>query len=40
MSRFSKAIIILLLVLGAGYYWLLVDDGPTDAPLRTIDIAQ
>lgn len=40
MSRLSKAIIILLMVLGAGYYWLLVDDGPASAPIRTIDIAQ
>lgn len=40
MSRFSKAIIVLLLLLGAGYYWLLVDDGPASAPLRAIDIAK
>ncbi|MBB3860249.1 glyoxylase-like metal-dependent hydrolase (beta-lactamase superfamily II) [Novosphingobium hassiacum] len=40
MSRFSKALIVLLLLLGAGYYWLLVDDGPASAPIRTIDIAQ
>ncbi|WP_372731284.1 MBL fold metallo-hydrolase [Novosphingobium sp.] len=40
MSRFSKAVIILLLLLGAGYYWLLVNAGPGDAPTRTFDLAE
>lgn len=40
MSRFSKALIVLLMVLGAGYYWLLVNDGPANAPVRAIDIVQ
>ncbi len=40
MSRFSQAIIVLLLILGTAYYWLLVNAGPANAPLRRIDIAQ
>jgi len=40
MSRFSKALIILLLLLGAGYYWLLVNSGPAGAPPRTFDLAE
>ncbi|WP_157573190.1 MBL fold metallo-hydrolase [Novosphingobium sp. AAP83] len=38
MSRFSKALIILLLLLGTGYYWLLVNAGPANAPIRTFDM--
>lgn len=40
MSRFSKAMIILLTLLGAGYYWLLVNAGPADTPPRTFDLAE
>lgn len=38
MSRFSKALIVLLLLLGTGYYWLLVNAGPADAPIRRFDM--
>jgi len=40
MSRFSRAVIVMLLLLGAAYYWLLVNAGPGGAPVRTIDLAQ
>lgn len=40
MSRFSKTVIILLLLSGAAYYWLLVNAGPTNAPVRAFDLAQ
>ncbi len=40
MSRFSKAIIVLLLVAGVAYYWLMVNAGPANAPIRRLDIVQ
>lgn len=40
MSRFSKTIVVLLLLAGAAYYWLLVNAGPASAPIRRLDIAQ
>jgi glyoxylase-like metal-dependent hydrolase (beta-lactamase superfamily II) len=40
MGKLSKFAIIVLLLLAAGYYWLLVDSGPADAPARTFDLAQ
>lgn len=40
MSRFSKAVIVVLLLLGSAYYWLLVNAGPRSAAARTFDIAQ
>lgn len=39
MSRFSKGVIVLLMLLGAAYYWLLVDTGPVRAPARFFDLA-
>lgn len=40
MSRFSKAVITLLLLIGVFYYWLFVNAGPASTPARRIDIAQ
>lgn len=40
MTRFSKAVVVLLALTAAAYYWLLVNSGPASAPLRSIDIAQ
>lgn len=39
MSRFSRILIVLLLVLGLAYYWLLVNAGPADVPARKFDLA-
>lgn len=39
MSRFSKGLIVLLMLLGAAYHWLLVDAGPVKAPARFFDLA-
>ncbi|MCX7282892.1 MAG: hypothetical protein NTX28_02415 [Novosphingobium sp.] len=39
MSRFSKALIALLIVLGLAYYWLLVNAGPAGIAPRQIDLA-
>lgn len=39
MSRFSKVLIVLLLVLGLAYYWLLVNAGPSNVPARKFDLA-
>ena len=40
MSRLSKTFLGMLLLVGAAYYWLLVNAGPANAPLRRIDLAQ
>lgn len=40
MSRFSKAVIVLLLMISMIYYWLFVNAGPASAPIRRIDLAQ
>ena len=40
MSRFSKAVIVLLLVTGLAYYWLLVNAGASRIAPRAFDIAQ
>ncbi|MBF9151402.1 MBL fold metallo-hydrolase [Novosphingobium jiangmenense] len=39
MGKISKFMIVLLALLALGYYWLLVNAGPANAPARTIDIA-
>lgn len=36
----SKMLMGLLLLVGAAYYWLLVNAGPGDAPIHRIDLAQ
>ncbi len=38
MSRLSKALIVLLLLLGLSYYWLLVSAGPRGIAAREIDL--
>lgn len=40
MSRLSKTLMGMLLLVGAAYYWLMVNAGPADAPIRKIDLAQ
>lgn len=40
MSKFSKAVIVMLLLLGSAYYWLLVNAGPSNVPARSFDIAR
>lgn len=40
LSRLSKTLMVFLLLVGAAYYWLLVNAGPSDAPIRRIDLAQ
>jgi glyoxylase-like metal-dependent hydrolase (beta-lactamase superfamily II) len=40
IGTFSKTVIIILLLMGAAYQWLLVNAGPADAPARTFDLAQ
>lgn len=39
MGRFSKTVIVLLLLVGIAYYWLLVNAGPRGVPARPFDIA-
>lgn len=39
MGRFSKAVIVLLILAGIAYYWLLVNAGPRGIPARSFDIA-
>lgn len=39
MSRISKAVIVLLLLAGCAYYWLLVNAGPAREPARDLDLA-
>lgn len=39
MGRFSKAVVVLLILAGLAYYWLLVNAGPSDVPARQFDIA-
>lgn len=39
MSRFSKGVIVLLMLLGGAYYWLLVNAGPASTPARRLDLA-
>ena len=38
VSFITKAAIILALLIGIPYYWLLIDSGPSDAPPHHIDI--
>lgn len=40
MSRFSKTLIILLLLLCAGHYWLLVNAGPDAAHAKSFDLGE
>lgn len=40
MSRLSKAFAVIVLLLALTYYWLMVNAGPANAPMRKIDIAQ
>lgn len=37
---FNRIAVLLIGVVGALYYWLLIDAGPTSAPARPIDIAR
>ncbi len=39
MSRFSRAVIVLLLLAGLTYYWLLVNAGLADVAAKPLDIA-
>ncbi|NLR72945.1 MBL fold metallo-hydrolase [Novosphingobium sp. ERN07] len=39
MGRFSKAVVVLLILAGFAYYWLLVNAGPSGIPARPFDIA-
>ncbi len=38
LGRFSKAIIVLLILAGLAYYWLLVNAGPAGIPARPFDL--
>jgi glyoxylase-like metal-dependent hydrolase (beta-lactamase superfamily II) len=40
VSRFSKVVIALLMVLALAYYWLLVNAGPANVPARKFDLAE
>lgn len=39
LGRFSKAVVVLLLLAGLAYYWFLVNAGPSGVPVRQFDIA-
>lgn len=39
VGRFSKAVVVLLILAGFAYYWLLVNAGPSGIPARPFDIA-
>lgn len=40
ISALTKTAIVLALLIGIPYYWLLIDSGPSDAPARPIDLAR